>query len=125
MAQNDDLAERIRRALARRRDVTEKRMFGGVAFMVRGHMACGTVRGSLMVRLGEEGAAAALKEPHVEPMDFTGKPLKTMAYVRPGGIRTDAALRPWVDRAAEFALTLPPRKAGGSRNAKRGARSRR
>lgn len=86
-------------------------MFGGVAFMVRGHMACGTVRGSLMVRLGEEGVAAALKEPHVEPMDFTGKALKSMAFVRPPGIRTKRALKTWVNRAAEFALTLPKKEA--------------
>jgi len=104
---NEDLADRIRHILGTRKDVIEMKMFGGVAFMVRGHMACGTVHGSLMVRLGEEGAAAALKKPHVEPMDFTGKVLKTMAYVRPDGIRTTNALRNWVNRAVEFAMTLP------------------
>jgi TfoX/Sxy family transcriptional regulator of competence genes len=98
-------------------------MFGGVAFMVRGHMACGTVRGSLMVRLGEPGVAAALKEAHVEPMDFTGKVLKSMAFVRPPGIRTEAALREWVNRAAEFAGTLPPKKKAPRARRKRGART--
>jgi len=110
MGASEDLADRIRRVLRGRRDVTEQRMFGGVAFMVRGHMACGTVRGSLMVRLGEQGAAAALKRPHVDPMDFTGKALKTMAYVRPEGIRTDRDLKKWVAQAADFARTLPPKK---------------
>ena len=109
MAADEDLADRLRRVLKGRKDVKELKMFGGVAFMVRGHMACGTVRGSLMVRLGEEGVAAALKKPHVEPMDFTGKILKTMAYVRPEGIRTPGALKAWVNQAAEFALKLPPK----------------
>lgn len=113
MTRVEDLADRIRIVLGRRRDVTEQRMFGGVAFMVRGHMACGTVRGSLMVRLGEEGASAALRKPHVEPMDFTGKVLKTMAYVRPEGIRTKSALKSWVNQAADFAMTLPPKEKRG------------
>jgi hypothetical protein len=112
---DEELVDRIRRVLRGNRDVVEQRMFGGVAFMVRGHMACGTVRGSLMVRLGDEGVAAALKEPHVEPMDFTGKVLKSMAFVRPAGIRTGAMLRRWVNRVAEFAGSLPPKKKGGSR----------
>jgi TfoX/Sxy family transcriptional regulator of competence genes len=111
MARDVDLADRIRRALKGCSRVSERKMFGGVAFMIRGHMACGTVRGSLMVRLGEEGVAAALKKPHVEPMDFTGKVIRSMAYVRPPGIRTGNALKAWVDRAAAFALTLPPKEA--------------
>lgn len=87
--------------------------------MIRGHMACGTVRGRLRVRLGEEGVAVALKQPHVEPMDFTGKVIRSMAHVRPPGIRTGNALRAWVDRAADFALTLPPKKVPRDRNGTR------
>ena len=109
MAPDEDLADRIRRLLKGRKDVKELKMFGGIAFMIRGHMACGTVRGRLMVRLGEEGVAAALKKPHVEPMDFTGKILKTMAYVRPGGIRSSAELGAWVNRAVGFAVALSPK----------------
>ena len=120
MSDNDILADRIRRALRTRKDVLEKRMFGGVAFMVRGHMACGTVHGKLMMRLGEDGAGAALKKPHVEPMDFTGKALKTMAYVRPEGIRTPDALKSWVDQAVGFAMTLPPKTSVGSGRAGKG-----
>jgi TfoX/Sxy family transcriptional regulator of competence genes len=111
MSDQEELADRIRRVLRGRRDVAEQRMFGGIAFMVQGHMACGTVRGSLMVRLGEAGAAAALKQPYVDPMDFTGKVLKTMAYVRPEGIRSDRDLKTWVTLAADFARSLPPNEA--------------
>jgi TfoX/Sxy family transcriptional regulator of competence genes len=120
VADNEDLADRIRRALRTRKDVIEMKMFGGVAFMVRGHMACGTVHGKLMVRLGEEGASAALNKPHVEPMDFTGKVLKTMAYVRPEGIRTPDALKSWVNQAVGFAMTLPPKTSVGSGRAGKG-----
>lgn len=115
MANDEELADRIRLVLKGRKDVTEQKMFGGVAFMVRGHMACGTVRGSLMVRLGEEGVSSALKQPHVAPMDFTRKVLKTMAYVRPEGVRTSDALRAWVNRALEFAMTLPPKASASGR----------
>jgi TfoX/Sxy family transcriptional regulator of competence genes len=115
MTHDEDLTDRIRHVLGGRRDVIEKKMFGGVAFMVRGHMACGTVRGSLMVRLGEEGAAAALKKPHVEPMDFTGKVLKTMAYVRADGICTVDELEKWVHRAVDFALTLSSKSSPSSK----------
>ena len=96
--------------LAGRRDVVERRMFGGVAFMVRGHMTCGTVRDRLMVRLGESGSAAALNERHVEPMDFTGTVLKSMVFVRREGVRTSKALRKWLDRALAFNATLEKRR---------------
>ena len=92
MAYDEFLAERIRCKLGRRRGISEKKMFGGLAFMVRGNMACGVVGERLMLRLGEEGAALALEEEHVVPMDFTGKPIKTMAFVEPPGIERDADL---------------------------------
>ena len=107
MAYDETLAERIRTMLKRRKGVTEKKMFGGLCFLVNGNMACGIVGDTLMVRLGEEGAAEALKEKHVRDMDFTGRPMKSMIYVDPAGIRTDAALRAWIDRGAAFARTLP------------------
>ena len=108
--QDEALAGRIRRSLAARRDVVERRMFGGGAFMVRGHMACGTVRDRLMVRLGDAGSAAALKERHVQPMDFTGKVVKSMVFVRQEGIRTSKALKEWLDRALAFNATLEKRR---------------
>jgi len=73
MAYDQMLADRIRTVLGDTADVTEQKMFGGLAFMVRGHMVCGVVRDNLMLRLGSEGATAALGRPHVRPMDFTGR----------------------------------------------------
>jgi TfoX/Sxy family transcriptional regulator of competence genes len=101
-------------------DVSERRMFGGLAFLVGGHMACGIVGNDLMLRLGEAGADAALDRPHVRPMDFTGRPIRTMVYIAGDGIVADSALRRWVERAVEYVRTLPP-KTGG--RARRGTRS--
>lgn len=84
-------------------------MFGGLAFLVNGHMACGIVGDELMLRLGTEGADAALDEPHVRPMDFTGKPLSTMVFVEPVGLQSDQALAAWIERALNFVRTLPPK----------------
>ena len=109
MAYDESLAARIRRALVRRSDIDERPMFGGLAFMLRGNMCCGVVDDTLMLRLGNEGAAAALEEPHTRPMDFTGKPMRSMVYVGPGGIATNDDLYRWVNRAADFAETLPPK----------------
>jgi hypothetical protein len=85
MAYDEPLADRIRDALRSRPDVREQRMFGGLAFMIGGHMACGVTGERLMLRVGEEGAARALAEPHVRPMDFTGKPMRGMVFVEPAG----------------------------------------
>jgi TfoX/Sxy family transcriptional regulator of competence genes len=109
MAYSEDLAVRVRRALAIRADVTERMMFGGLAFMLRGNMCCGVSGDMLMLRLGKEGAADALKEPHVKPMDFTGKVLKSMVYVGPEGVATLEGLIRWVNRGADFAATLSPK----------------
>ncbi len=73
-------------------------MFGGLAFMFRGHMTCGIVGDDLMLRLGDE-AQEALREPHTRPMDFTGKPMRTMLYVSPEGVADDDQLRAWIERA--------------------------
>ena len=110
MAYDEQLADRIRAALATTPDVSERKMFGGLAFMVAGHMACGIVGEDLMLRVGEDGAEAALDEPHTRPMDFTGKPMKSMVYVAPAGTETDAALLAWVERATGYARTLPPKQ---------------
>jgi TfoX/Sxy family transcriptional regulator of competence genes len=109
MAYDEQLADRIRAALDTTPDVSERKMFGGLAFLVAGHMACGIVGNDLMLRLGEDGADAALDQPHTRPMDFTGKPMTSMVYVAPAGTETDAALRAWVKRATTHARTLPPK----------------
>jgi TfoX/Sxy family transcriptional regulator of competence genes len=109
MAYDETLADRIRAVLAERDDVSERKMFGGIAFMAGGHMCCGVGGEDLMVRLGEDGADAALDEPGARPMDFTGRPMKGYAFVDPAGTATDAALRDWVTRTLAFVATLPPK----------------
>ena len=108
MAYDETLAERVRHALSAEAGVTEREMFGGLALMVDGHMACGIVGDELMLRLGPEGADVALERPHVRPMDFTGRPMTGMVYVEPAGIR-GVALRNWVGKAVAHARSLPPK----------------
>ena len=110
MAYDEDLAERVREVLPAGAAVTERQMFGGLAFMLGGHMFCGVVKDTLMVRLGPEAAEQALGQPHVRPMDFTGRPMKGMVFVDPAGLEGDA-LRQWVDAAAGYARGLPPKQA--------------
>jgi TfoX/Sxy family transcriptional regulator of competence genes len=109
MAYDEGLAERIREALGDRPGVSERKMFGGLAFMVDGHMACGVMGEDLMARVGPDGYDEALGEPHARPMDFTGRPLTGMVYVAAEGIEDDAALAEWVERTTRFVATLPPK----------------
>jgi TfoX/Sxy family transcriptional regulator of competence genes len=109
MAYDEVLAARIHSLLAKRSDVTERKMFGGIAFMVADHMAVGVVRDDLMVRVGSDAEDAALAEPHARPMDFTGRPARGMVYVAPAGVASDADLARWVERGAAYAASLPPK----------------
>jgi TfoX/Sxy family transcriptional regulator of competence genes len=109
MAFDEQLADRIREALRNVPDVRERRMFGGLAFLVGGNMTCGIVGDELMLRLGEHRTDDALDDPHVRPMDFTGRPMRTMVYVAPAGFATPNALRTWVDEAVAHAAALPPK----------------
>lgn len=110
MAFDRGLADRIRLVLARSRAISEKKMFGGLAFFMNGHMVCGVVKADLMLRLGEETTTTALTQPHTRPMDFTGKPLKSMIYVDARGIDSEESLRAWVESALAYVKTLPPKK---------------
>ena len=101
MAYDEELAERIRIALADRNDVREQKMFGGIAFMIRDRMAIGVIRDDLIVKVGNDAAAEALAQPHARPMDFSGRPAKGMVYVAPAGVGTDEELRNWVERALQ------------------------
>jgi TfoX N-terminal domain len=107
MAYNEKLAARVRRALRGRSDVVEKHMFGGVAFLIRGHMACGVVGSSLMVRISPADADKFARAPHARPMDFTGRAMRGFLFVDPPGIATAAGLRMWVGRAAAHAQSQP------------------
>lgn len=109
MAYDEQLAERIRLALADAPDLYERKMFGGIAFMTSGHMTVGILDDRLMARLGPEGTARALARPHVSPMDFTGPQSRTMVFVEPAGIAADADLAAWIGAAREFVATLPPK----------------
>lgn len=109
MAYDERLADRIRDALASEDGVTERKMFGGIAFMVNGNMTCGVVRDDLMLRIGADAADEALDRPHVRPMDFTGRPMTGMVYVEPDGVR-GVALENWVGKAVAFARSLPPKQ---------------
>ena len=109
MAYDEQLADRVRDVLAAEPGLTERRMFGGLAFMLEGHMCCGIVGDELMLRLGVDGAQVALERDHVRPMDFTGKPMTGMVFVSAEGLR-GAGLSGWVDRATAFARTLPPKR---------------
>lgn len=109
MAFDEGLAQRLREILAAREDVVEKRMFGGLAFMVSGNMCCGVLGEDLMARVGPAQYASLLQLPHARPMDFTGKPLKGFVYVGHEGIASDDELAVWVERCLEFTDALPPK----------------
>ena len=107
MAYDEAVAKRVRAALGNSPDVVEKKMFGGVAFMVRGNMCCGVIGDRLMLRVGPKGYEAALSRPHARAMDFTGRPMKGLVYIGPAGFASAGDLKGWIARAMEFALSLP------------------
>ncbi len=109
MAYDENLADRVRALLEAEAGFSERKMFGGIAFMLDGHMCCGVVDSDLMLRLGPDGADAALEHPHVRPMDFTGRPMSSMVFVAPEGLQ-GVSLRAWVEQAATFARSLPPKR---------------
>ena len=108
MAFDEELAMRVRAALGDA-PIVEQKMFGGITFMLNGHMTCGVIKDRLVLRLGD-AFEEALQKPHTEPMTFTGVPLKGMIYVLPAGVRTPKSLAAWVSRAVEHARSLPPKK---------------
>jgi len=114
------LADRIRSILKSAGAFSEKKMFGGLAFMVNGHMCCGVLKTDLVLRLTPEEAGAALREPHTRPMDFTGKPMKSMICVSAMGTDSDQALAAWVESAVRLAQSAPEKT-----NARRAAKARR
>jgi TfoX/Sxy family transcriptional regulator of competence genes len=109
VAYDETLADRIRELLSARAEVSERKMFGGIAFMVAGNMACGVLGEDLIVRLGEEEAEKALSEDGVRPFDFTGRPMRNIVYVSPERTSEDSGLAEWVEAGADFAATLPPK----------------
>jgi len=109
MAFDEGLATRVRELIGDEPGVTEKRMFGGLAFLVNGNMACGVHGEELIVRLAAGADDAALAEPATRPFDITGRPMKGWILVGAGGHAEDGDLRRWVDRGVAHASTLPPK----------------
>jgi TfoX/Sxy family transcriptional regulator of competence genes len=107
MAISKELAGRIRQQLARRKNVGEKRMFGGVGFLLNGNLLVGVRKDSLLVRLVPEQSDEALKEPHVKEFDITGRAMKGWVLAGPGGVEDDGQLTDWIERATRFVRTLP------------------
>jgi len=112
MAYDEGLAERLRDIYESAGGAAEKKMFGGLAFMVNGHMSCGVVNDTLMARVGPDAYQRALGLPHAREMDFTGKPLTGFVYVAPVGIESDEALESWVALSLGFVRSLPPKERG-------------
>ncbi len=106
MAFNAEIADRVLKVLEGREGLTERKMFGGIAFMLNGNMCCGVTNDDLMVRVGADGLEDALDQPHARPMDFTGRPMKGFVFVDAGAVG-DRVLRQWVQRGVIFAESLP------------------
>lgn len=109
MAYDEALAARIRAIIGDEPGFREQTMFFGVGFMVHGNMAAGVIGSDLMVRVGTDAYDAALAQPHVRPMDITGRPMRGFVIVATDGIATRARLRTWLARGLGFASTLPPK----------------
>ena len=102
MAYDETLAARIRGALAHKKGVVEKKMFGGVCFLLHGNMLVGVWKDSLIVRLGPDEGDEALLEPHVKVFDITGRGMKGWVLVEPEGVEEDDQLKDWIQRAVKF-----------------------
>ena len=109
MAFDEGLAERVRNMLRDRQEISERKMFGGLAFMSRGHMFVGILGDTLMARVGPDQYTRALRQPGTRAMDFTGKPMKGYVFVTPNGIEADSTLDRWIAQCLTFVGSLPPK----------------
>ena len=107
MAYDEGLAERLRELFPENAGIAEKKMFGGLCLLSRGHMFVGIVGEALMARVGPDAYEKALRRPHARPMDFTGRPMKGYVFVDPPGYEDDRDLKRWVDESLKFVATLP------------------
>src|SRR5262245_25450592 len=107
MAYDETLAARIRSSLSGKKGLEEKKMFGGVGFLLNGNMLVGVWKDSLIVRLDQKDSDAALKEPHVKEFDITGRPMKGWILVEAVGVEDDDQLKDWIARAVNFVRKLP------------------
>ena len=109
MAYDEELAQRVRRLLAPVDNVQERKMFGGLAFMLNGNMCCCVEKDNLVVRTGPDAYDDALARPHARVFDFTGRPMRGFVYVESEGLAGETALSDWVNTAVNFAGSLPPK----------------
>jgi hypothetical protein len=107
MAYDEVLTQRIRALLSDQPELVEKKMFGGVGFMLRGNMACGVNQEDLIIRVGPDAYHQEVIQPYARPFDFTGRPMKGWVMVGPEGYSSDEDLHSWVDKGVSFALSLP------------------
>jgi len=107
VAYDESLADRMRTALGSEPGISEKKMFGGLAFMAGGHMVIGIIGDLLVARVGPVQYEQELSRPHVRPMDFTGRPMRGYVYVEPPGFAADADLSYWIGACIAFVRTLP------------------
>jgi hypothetical protein len=109
MAYDEGLAQRVRESMADQPGLVEKKMFGGVGFMLQGNMACGVNGDDLIVRVGPDNYAENVMRPDARPFDFTGRPMKGWVVVEPAGVEADDDLDDWIAQGVSFALSLPPK----------------
>src|SRR5262245_39357715 len=120
MAYDETLPSRVRKILSPIAGFSEKKMFGGLCFLIHGNMCCGVLKDELVLRLEPERAREVLNGPHTRPMDFTGRPMNGFVYIEAAGLRTDSKLSEWVSMALSFARGLPA-KAGKKSSSRRAA----
>ena len=116
MAYDEDVADRVRKAVAAHTGLSERKMFGGLCLMVNGNMFAGVMGDELMLRVGPQRFEELLAKPGARPMDFTGRPMNGYLYVSPIAFATDKALTTWLEDALSFAETLPAKS--GSKQVK-------
>jgi TfoX/Sxy family transcriptional regulator of competence genes len=110
MVYDPRLAQRVTTLMARQAGFDEKKMFGGICYLVNGNMACGVLKADLIVRVGAENQTECLQRPHTRPFDITGRPMKGWVMVSADGCRSDADLAAWIERGVAMARSLPAKK---------------
>lgn len=109
MAYDENLTQRVRAHLTGIPGLVEKKMFGGVGFIINGNMACGVHGTDLILRVGSDRFEQVISQPHVRVFDMTGRPMKGWVLVAPGGYPTEELLESWIQQGVAFVLTLPPK----------------
>src|SRR3989337_3979908 len=109
MAYDENLALRVRKLIGPTKGSSEREQFGGVAFLLRGNVACGIIGNELLVRVGPQRHDEAMSSQDAKPFSLTGRPSKGWVLVAPSGLRSPARLKKWVEMGLEFAKSLPPK----------------